>query len=133
MTRVFVVEDHPLMRDTIAKFIGAQADLEVIGSAANAAEATRAILDDPPDLVLVDLSLPDVSGDRLIARLILRQPDLVALIVSGHDEGLYADAAIRAGARGFVMKDDPEEILEAIRAVLAGQIYRSARLHRDGA
>lgn len=128
MTRVFIVEDHPLMRDAIEKLVTAQGDLEVVGSCGTAEEAVREIAADAPDLVLVDLSLPDLSGDRLVAQLVQDMPELTALVVSGHDESLYADAAIRAGARGFVMKDDPEEIVEAIRTVLEGETYRSERL-----
>ena len=128
MTRVFLVEDHPLMRETIARLVTAQGDLEVIGTAGTATEALRAVPEAAPDLVLVDLSLPDLSGNQLIEELVGTVDGLVALVVSGHDEALYADAAIRAGARGFVMKDDPDEIIAAIRVVLSGETYRSDRL-----
>jgi DNA-binding NarL/FixJ family response regulator len=128
VTRVFLVEDHPLMRETIARLVAAQGDFEVVGTAATAGEALRSVPEANPDLVLVDLSLPDRSGSELIAELIAAMGGVVALVVSGHDESLYADAAIRAGARGFVMKDDPDEIVTAIRAVLAGETYRSDRL-----
>lgn len=123
---MYVIEDHPLMRETIAKLVDAQEDFNVVGRAANAAEALEGVPATDPDLVLVDLSMPDLSGDRLIAKLVQARPGLLALMVSGHEESLYADAAIRAGAKGYVMKDDPDEIVQAMRAVARGEIYRRA-------
>lgn len=128
MIRMFLVEDHPLMRATLVRLLETQEGWQVVGSADAAQEALRAIPLHAPDLVLADLSLPDLSGDRLVAQLQEQLPGLPCLIVSGHEESLYADAAIRAGARGFVMKDHPEEILEAVRTVARGEIYRSERL-----
>lgn len=126
MTRVYVIEDHPLMRDTIAKLVDAQEGFEVVGRAASGAEALHGVPATDPDLILVDLSMPDLSGDRLIAKLLQDRPALLALMVSGHEESLYADAAIRAGAKGYVMKDDPDEIVQAMRAVARGETYRRA-------
>lgn len=115
MTSVFVVEDHPVMRATLRGLLETQPGLRVVGMVASATEALAQVPLARPDLVLVDLSLPDMSGDLLVTRLLAQQPDLRTLIVSGHEAELYAATALRAGARGFVMKDDPEALVRAIR------------------
>lgn len=124
--RVFIVEDHPVMRANLITLIENESDLEVVGWAASAEDALERIAQVDPDLLMVDLSLPGMSGNRLVALLLESTPDLRALIVSGHAEHLYATESVRIGARGYVMKDDPDEIIAAVRAVLRGEIY----LHR---
>ena len=119
--RVFLVEDHPTMRRMLQKLIEGTPDFTVVGAVPSAEEALEQHEDAEADLYLVDLSLPGMSGDALIARLRERSPDLRALIVSGHDRALYGNLAQRAGALGYVTKDDPDEILRAARTAAAGQ------------
>lgn len=120
-TRVFIVEDHALMRGTLADLVNSQDDMEVVGTASRAEDVMTGFASEPPDVAMVDLSLPGVSGDRLATRLRELHPELRVLIVSGHDHELYADLARDAGAHGFVMKDDPERIVQAVRSVARGE------------
>ena len=124
--RIFLVEDHPVTREGFAQLIDYQADLHVCGQAGTAAKALVGIDVLHPDLVIVDLSLAESSGLELIKDLKLRHPSLPALVLSTHDESLYAERALRAGARGYVMKQAPTaEVMNAIRVVLAGELYLS--------
>ncbi|MFN3597654.1 MAG: response regulator [Rubricoccaceae bacterium] len=125
-TRIFLVDDHPLMRKGLALTLEAEPDLEVVGQAADAEEALETFEAARPDLVLVDVSLPGMNGIELVKHLIARAPDLRALVVSRHDEALYAERAIRAGARGYVSKlEADEQIVQAVRTVLRGGVYLS--------
>jgi DNA-binding NarL/FixJ family response regulator len=124
--RLFLVEDHPITREGFAQLINYQADLEVCGQAGSAAKALADIESVQPDLVIVDLSLADSNGLELIKQLKTRWPSLALLVLSTHDESLYAERALRAGARGYVMKQAPtSEVMGAIRAVLSGELYLS--------
>ena len=127
IARIMLVDDHAMVRHGIAALINAQADMEVIGEAAEVDEALSQITPyNFPDLVLVDLSLGGKSGFELLKKLHLRFPLLPALVVSMYDEAEYAERVLRAGARGYVMKQDAWEVLlVAIRQVLAGNIYLS--------
>jgi DNA-binding NarL/FixJ family response regulator len=131
MKRVFVVEDHPLMRQMLCTLVSRRSDLEVCGTAASGGEALEKIPAAGPDLVLVDVSLPGMSGFDLISAIMDDSPDLLALIVSGHDESVYADQALRSGARGYVMKGNPLAIVKAIEAVLAGKLWFSDRVRES--
>lgn len=123
---VFIVDDHPIMRDGISQLIGQQPDLEVCGSASGAPEALDALAAAAPDLLLVDISLGGMSGIDLIKIVKKRRPRLPVLVLSMHSEDLYAERAIRAGAKGYVMKHaSAGTLLEAIRRVLAGRVYLS--------
>ncbi|MDX1439517.1 MAG: response regulator transcription factor [Rubricoccaceae bacterium] len=125
-TRIFLVDDHPLMRKGLAMTIDAEPDLDVVGQSADAEEALAAFGDLDPDMAVVDISLPGMNGLELIKHLLSRKPDLLALVVSRHDESLYAERAVRAGAKGYVSKlQADEEIIQAIRQVLRGGIYLS--------
>ena len=125
-TRILLVDDHPLMRKGLAMTIESESDLEVVGQAADAEDALAQFDDLDPDLAVVDVSLPGMNGLELIKHLLSRKPDLVTLVVSRHDESLYAERAIRAGARGYVSKlQADEEIIQAVRQVLRGGIYLS--------
>lgn len=116
--QIFVVEDHPSMRAAYAMVIKTQPDLRLCGEAASGEDALMAIPQLHPDLLLVDISLPGMSGLDLLKKLNTQQPDLPALIVSGHDKALYADSAL-TNAKGYIMKHEgPEALLTAIRRVL---------------
>jgi DNA-binding NarL/FixJ family response regulator len=123
---VFVVDDHPIMRDGISQLIDQQADLVLGGSASHAAEALDALNRAVPDLLLVDISLPGMDGIELIKIVKKRIPRLPILVLSMHGEALYAERAVRAGAKGYVMKHaSADTLLAAIRKVLAGKLYLS--------
>ena len=128
-TRILLVDDHPLTRDGIALVISRESDFLVSAQAGNAAQALAAVLVDQPDLVVVDLNLPDKSGIELIKDLKAVAPKLRVLVLSMHDEAIYAERALRAGASGYIMKvEGGRKLVEAIRRVLAGEIYVSAAI-----
>lgn len=127
---ILIVDDHPLMRKGLAMTLGNDPELEVVAQAANAEEALDALEKTRPDVAAVDISLPGMSGLELIKHMLALRPDLKVLVVSRHDEALYAERAIRAGARGYVMKLEAAEVmLKAIRRVLAGGIYVSEEIN----
>jgi DNA-binding NarL/FixJ family response regulator len=127
--RVLVVDDHPFMRAGLAQLINRQADLEVCGEAGNTAEAMRAVAQLRPDLVLSDLTMGDRGGLEFIKDLQAAGQSPPVLVVSMHDEAIYAERVLRAGARGYIMKEaGGESLLHAIRQVLRGEIYVSPKL-----
>jgi DNA-binding NarL/FixJ family response regulator len=124
--RVFLVEDHPVFRDGLAKLLNAEADLTVCGEAGDAKQGLKSILKLKPDLAVVDLGLPGKSGLELIKEIRSLKIEIKLLVVSMFDEALYAQRVLRAGGDGYIMKqEDPQEIILAIRDVLAGRIYVS--------
>lgn len=124
--QIAIVDDHPIVRHGLARLIDAEAGLHVCGAAANRAEALELVRRERPDLVIVDLSLGDENGLDLLKTLKLEWPDLPVLVLSMHDEAYYADRVLRAGAVGFIMKQEPaERMIAAIHQVLTGQIYLS--------
>lgn len=129
MTRILLVDDHPLMRKGLALTLSAETDLDVVGQAADAEEALSAMDRLKPDLVLIDISLPGMSGLELLKHLLAQHPKLLTLVVSRHDESLYAERAVRAGAKGYVTKlEAGDDIVKAVRTVLRGGIYLSEEL-----
>jgi DNA-binding NarL/FixJ family response regulator len=127
--RIFIVDDHPLVREGLANLINEQPDLVVCGHAEDAAQALAGIGANHPDLALIDISLKTASGLELVKDLRLNFPSLLMIVLSMHDEMLYAERALRAGARGYVMKrETTKEVLTAIRRVLQGDIYVSERV-----
>jgi len=123
-SRVLVVDDHPIVREGLARLIATEPDLEVCGAAASAHEAILAAERFHPDVAIVDLSLQGGGGLDLIRDLSARHPDLRILVLSMHDAHVYAERALRAGARGYVMKEEgTEKVIEGIRRVLRGEIY----------
>jgi len=125
-SRVFLVDDHPLVREGLSMLIGHEEDLEICGAAGEPAEALAAIGLAAPDIAVIDLSLGEQSGMDLIRGLRSAKPDLSVIVLSMHDEKLYAERVIRAGARGYVMKREISgTILSAIRQVLSGKLYVS--------
>ena len=126
MPRILIVDDHPLVRSGFAQLIGDCPDLEVCCEAADMAEALRLIDNDCPDLAIIDLSLAGGSGLDLIEHIKSRNLDLLMLVASMHDETLYAERVLAAGARGYINKQEAQEnIVRAIRQVLAGKVYLS--------
>lgn len=127
--RIILVEDHPIVRQGLAQLINHQPGLTVIGEADTAARALELVRANKPDLVVLDVSLPKTSGLELIKQLKAEKPNLPMLVISMHDETLYAERALRAGARGYIMKKEPsEKMLLAINRVLKGEIYVSDRM-----
>lgn len=130
MDQIYIVDDHPLMRKGIAMSLGAETGLRVCGHAASAEVALDEIPKLNPDLVVVDISLPGMSGIELIKHLLALNPNLKTLVMSRHDESLYAERAIRAGAKGYVMKlEADEQLTKAVRRVLGGGIYVSDEIN----
>lgn len=127
--RVYVVDDHPLLRKGIAECINSEPDLQVCGDAANAADALKGVPQARPDVVLVDISLPDRDGIELIKELRAQGTTARLLVFSMHDESLYPLRALRAGASGYVLKSESEQrLLEAIRGVHAGNVVVSPHI-----
>jgi DNA-binding NarL/FixJ family response regulator len=127
--RVLVVDDHPIVRGGLAQLINQEADLHVCGEAADAATAFDAIETMKPDVAVVDLSLHGPDGLELVKNLRARHIPVPVVILSMHDESLYAERALRAGARAYLMKQEAaEQVLVALRRVLAGDIYVSDRM-----
>ena len=124
--RILVVDDHSIVRHGLTLLLKREADLDVCGEAGSFDEAIAAVAEQQPEVVLVDITLKDRSGLDLIKELIVRHPGIRCLVLSMHDEAEYADRALRAGARGYVMKEDADEVVvQAIRHVLKGEIYVS--------
>lgn len=127
--RVLVVDDHPFMRAGLAQLIDRQADLQVVGEAGSVADALREVHRCKPDLVLTDLTMPGRSGLEFIKDLAAAESQTAILVVSMHDETIHAERALRAGAKGYIMKEaGGEAMLAAIRQVLKGEIYVSGRM-----
>lgn len=125
---VFIVDDHPLVREWLSTLINQQSDLVVAGEAASVTDAMQRIGAAQPDVVVIDISLEGASGLDLIGQLKTQFPKVAAIVLSMHEESLYAERALRAGAKGYVMKRDvTSKILEAIRCVLGGNRYLSER------
>lgn len=127
---VMIVEDHEMMRDALTSAVDRIDGFSVAQSVGSGDEA-MAWLDDTDvggsaiDVVMIDLSLPGMTGDQLVTAIVERHPHLICLIVSGHREPGYARRALAVGARGYVLKGYPEEIETALRAIVDGQVYLS--------
>lgn len=128
--KIMIVDDHPLMRKGLALTLTTEGGMDVIAQA-DSAEAAMDMLENlEPDAAIIDISLPGMSGLELIKHLQVFKPDMKILVVSRHDEALYAERAIRAGARGYVMKlEAGDVIVEAVRRVMNGGIYVSPEIN----
>lgn len=142
--RILIVDDHPMMRQGLGQLIGAEPDLIVCGEAEDAGQALDAVGVLKPDLVLADISLPGKNGLELIKDFQAIKPGLPVLVISMHDESLYAERVLRAGGRGYIMKQEGgKKLMLAMRQVLEGKIYVSEKIsagiletlsgHRPGA
>jgi DNA-binding NarL/FixJ family response regulator len=126
LTKILVVDDHPIVRQGLAQLIDEEHDLDVYAQAEEAHEAMSIIKQRKPDLVIVDISLKETSGLELIKDIKATYPNLPVLALSMHDESLYAERSLRAGARGYVMKTEATaKVVDAIRKILSGRIYVS--------
>lgn len=124
--RIVMVDDHPLMRKGLALTLESDPAFEVIAQLNRGEELIQKLDEYKPDLIIVDISLPGMSGLELVKHLIAQKEDLKILVVSRHDESLYAERVIRAGAKGYIMKlEAGEMLLKAVRKVLKGGIYVS--------
>jgi len=141
---ILLIDDHRMMREGLRQLISHEPDLRVCCEAADAQQAIACITKGKPALALLDISLPDKSGLELLKDIRVLKPELPVLVVSMHDENLYAERVLRAGGRGYIMKHEGgEKLMQAIRQVLAGQVYVSAHVsskilenltgHRPGA
>jgi len=127
--RIFLVDDHPLVREWLASMIALERDLEICGQAEDPTAALRAMPQVQPDLMIVDLSLPRGSGLELIKSMHIEFPGVRLLVLSMHDEASVAERAFRSGAHGYAVKrESGPEIIEGIRTVLAGKFYASQSL-----
>lgn len=125
-SKVFLVDDHPVLRQGLSKLINDQTDLAICGEAESPPTALEGVARTNPDLILLDLSLAGGDGIELCRQLQERFHGVPVLIISMHDESLYAERCLRAGAMGYVMKQEPaERVMTAIRKVLSGDIYLS--------
>lgn len=127
--RIFIVDDHPIVRKGLTQLINQEADLTVCGEAENAEMALELIKRAKPDLAIVDISLRGIDGLELTKLIRARFENIPVLVVSMHDESLFAERALRVGARGYIMKQEAiEKMMEAIRKVLRGELYVSERV-----
>jgi len=126
---VFIVDDHPLVREGLTNLINRQSDLVVCGEAKDSAEAIDGMTKERPDVAIIDISLTNESGLELIKQLVKQFPQVELIVLSMHDEALYAERALRAGARGYVMKHETSKnVLTSIRRVIGGDTYISERI-----
>jgi DNA-binding NarL/FixJ family response regulator len=124
-----VIDDHPIVRERLAELINQESDLVVCGEAEDSHQARKAVAELQPDIAIVDITLKDTYGIELIKEFKDRYPTLPMLVLSMHDESLYAERALRAGARGYLTKQEAtKKVIDAIRRVLAGEIYASEKL-----
>ena len=130
--RVLLIDDHPVLRKGLAQLINQESDMTVCGEAEDAPKAFEAVSTLQPDVAVVDISLKGGNGIELIKNVKARHPDLAMLVLSMHDESLYAERALRAGSLGYIMKEEAiEQVLVAIRKVLTGEIFLSDRMKSE--
>ena len=128
-TRIMLVDDHPLVRRGLTELISDEDDLTVCEQVPSAEEALHVFGEAKPDLVIVDISLPGMSGLELIKRLRTRDPSIKILVSSMHEESLFAERALRGGANGYVNKEEAtENVVDAIRKILNGEVYLSEEM-----
>jgi DNA-binding NarL/FixJ family response regulator len=123
-SRVFIVDDHPLVREWLSTLINQQSDLTVCGEAGSAADGLKLIAEIKPHVAIVDISMGGGSGIELIKNLKATCPEVAVIVLSMHDELLFSERALRAGARGYIMKREAtKNVLQALRSVLQGNLY----------
>ncbi len=123
-TKIFIIDDHPIVREGLARLINQEEDLVVAGEAAEATEALQGIAKIKPDLAIVDISLPGTGGIELTKNILAKHPKISVLIISMYDESLHLERALRAGAKGYLTKQEAtDNVVTAIRKVLGGDLY----------
>jgi len=128
-TRILVVDDHPIVRERLAELINQESDLNVCGEAEDSREAIKAVESLRPDLAIIDITLKDTYGIELIKQLKESHPKLPILVLSMHDESLYGERALRAGAKGYLTKQEAtKKVITVIRRILAGEIFVSEKM-----
>lgn len=128
--RVIVVEDHPLVRQTLEEVLASVPGIVHAASAHSAEEALTLGALREADLVLIDVSLPSMTGLELVRRILLEHPRVLCAMLSGHAQDSYVKAALDAGARGYILKGRTDELLQGIARILAGEVYISKTLHK---
>jgi len=129
--KILIVDDHPIVRDGLIRLIHEEQSLTVCGQAEDAHQALKAISESRPDMAIVDITLKNSDGIDLMKSIRSQYPKLPVLILSMHDETLYAERALRAGAMGYIMKQEAsEKLMEAVHEILSGQIYCSDNISR---
>jgi DNA-binding NarL/FixJ family response regulator len=127
--KIFIVDDHPIVRKGLAQLINQEPDMVICGEAESAQSALELLKKIKPDLAIVDISLQGIDGIELIKKIKVRDANLPILVVSMHDESLFAERALRVGAKGYIMKQEAiEKMMEAIRRVIKGEVYVSERV-----
>lgn len=127
--RIFLVEDHAILRECLKLFIGQEPDMEVCGEAGSAAEAFAAIPALRPDAVITDISMPGMNGIEFLKNMKALHPGIAAIVLSMHDESVYAERALRAGALGYVMKKESTgEVINALRKAFVGETHISEKI-----
>lgn len=130
--RIVVIEDHTLMREGLIQLVNSQPDLEVVAEAADAAKGLEVVLATKPDVAIIDITLPGRNGLELIKDIKAQIPEQIILVISMHDESLYAERSLKAGAKGYIMKDaDRGSFIDAIRRVLEGAFYVSDKMSAE--
>lgn len=126
-SQILIVDDHPVMRLGLKTLVEVESNLEVVAEAGTATKGLEYVKNSPDlDLAIIDVALPDRSGLELLKDIRIERPDLKCLVISSHDEDVYAERVLRAGGRGYVMKDKaPEQLIEAITQVLGGGVFLS--------
>lgn len=125
-TRIYIVDDHPLVRHGLSQIVANEADMEICGEAEDSPAAIRGVGEANPDAIIVDISLKGANGLELIKNLKAIHEDIPILVFSMHDETIYAQRALRAGAKAYVMKkESPSKVVDAIRKIIQGEIYVS--------
>lgn len=128
-TRIFIVDDHPVVREGLSLMMNREPDMVVCGEAEEATRALQAIATAKPDFLIVDISLSGPDGLDLLKSIRVRYPTMPVLMLSMHDESIYAERALRAGANGYIMKQEAtEKVLVAVRQILANKVYVSDRI-----
>lgn len=128
-TRVFVIDDHPAIREALATTINSKLDMRLVGESGSAQQALRQIERNAPDVVIVDISLDDAHGLDLVEEIRDQWPSVRIIVFSMYDESVYAERAIRAGASGYIMKSEPtQSVVSAVQSVSDGEVYLSRRM-----
>lgn len=127
-TQIFIVEDHPIMRHMVRSYLEEKSEWKVCGEADTASSAREQVPEAEPDLVLIDVALPDMSGIELARVLKEQHPNLILVMLSGHGQKSYIDQALEAGALGYILKGNGKELMPALQEILRGEVYVSPTL-----